>query len=1182
MYSIITTTSKQALVWAITFILVLSVFPTAVADETADEWFYDIDENVTDEDGDGSDDTIDIGYDPDTECDCDINITVYVDVYENGTVVEYIYDEHTINNGEYDWFSQDWTPEESGTFDFHVYLYDEWNNFEDYWNVTGIELEPMTGSADETINVDNSVGDASDDGVNNDMGFLASVKNDPVEDVEISIEYFNGVIWTYYANGTTDEDGEYIVENMTDGEYRWEAEYDDDALEEETVSYTEIASTDNISHHFLVDDWDGAGDYDDFVGYIFEGNDTKDDGYVEIYDEDGDLYDSGNTDEDYYGYDIYTLYDVEEGNYTFNLYYEEDGELLQSGWLHSYGSSSTNNDEWFYEWDYDVNSNDTITIGYDPDTECDCYVDIEVHVDVYENETGDYVGWTYDEHQIYNEESDWFEQNWTAYENGSYDFNVYMYDENNNFEDEFSIYDVYLTSDGGGGGGDNESNDEWFYDWDYDVDPSDTITIGYDPDTECDCNVTIHVYVDVYDNETGDYLDYTYAEHEIYNGYYDWFTQNWTAYENGSYDFNAVMYDEDWNEEDDFWIYDVYLSSDGGGGGDEDYDEWFSYWDYDVTPSDTITIGFDPDTECDCTVDVSVSYGVYDSETGDFIEWGDGEEYEIYGTDYDWFEQSWTASEDGSYDFYVYMVADNGDDDWEFEDEFWIYDVYLSYDYDEWIHAWMHYVPQDENGNNIWDEIVIGYDPETECDCDVDVDVYLEVYDENGAEAASSGVNHTINGEQEDWFLQELSMNIEPGVYDFYIYMYDEDGNHEESKHFSLIMSDEWFDYDWAIEDGNVKIDLQGNTNYDGEIETYYEANVYRWNEDENDWVKINELSEDATISSESPAPIHFEWEAEKSGDYRFVVHMADGMGQEDSFDFMEEINLNQAPVIEDLNVDHLFEGQMFNFAVDAFDADGDDLEYMWDMGDGSPKKDGDSVRYGYEDNGIYTIAVSVSDGEFTTVKEFEIIVENMAPALEVSFDDEADEGSELSFAAQVNDVASDDVTVTWTFADGSRVEGTFAQYTFRDNGEYLVVVVAEDEDGGTTMQQLLVIINNVAPSFTQFVMPSGGEEGEALDFTVSATDPGDDTITYTFDFGDDTAVMMTPDGNISHKFADGDTFTVVICAQDEDGGENCRTETIPVSILEQMEEEGLLPGFGVLGALSALGVIGILRRRTH
>ena len=76
---------------------------------------------------------------------------------------------------------------------------------------------------------------------------------------------------------------------------------------------------------------------------------------------------------------------------------------------------------------------------------------------------------------------------------------------------------------------------------------------------------------------------------------------------------------------------------------------------------------------------------------------------------------------------------------------------------------------------------------------------------------------------------------------------------------------------------------------------------------------------------------------------------------------------------------------------------------------------------------------------------------------------------------------------------------------------------------------------------------------------------------------------MITQDGgNISHRFADGDTFTVVICAQDEDGGEYCETLTLPVSILEQLEDEGLLPGFNLLAAISALGIIGILRRRTH
>ena len=77
------------------------------------------------------------------------------------------------------------------------------------------------------------------------------------------------------------------------------------------------------------------------------------------------------------------------------------------------------------------------------------------------------------------------------------------------------------------------------------------------------------------------------------------------------------------------------------------------------------------------------------------------------------------------------------------------------------------------------------------------------------------------------------------------------------------------------------------------------------------------------------------------------------------------------------------------------------------------------------------------------------------------------------------------------------------------------------------------------------------------------------------------TAEILTKDGNVSHKFASGETFTIVICALDEDGGESCRTEELPVALLEQLEESGL-PGFGLLGVITALGIIGILRRRTH
>ena len=39
-------------------------------------------------------------------------------------------------------------------------------------------------------------------------------------------------------------------------------------------------------------------DWDDFVVWVPEGNGSKDDAYVEIYDEDGAMVDNGTTDDD--------------------------------------------------------------------------------------------------------------------------------------------------------------------------------------------------------------------------------------------------------------------------------------------------------------------------------------------------------------------------------------------------------------------------------------------------------------------------------------------------------------------------------------------------------------------------------------------------------------------------------------------------------------------------------------------------------------------------------------------------------------------------------------------------------------------------------------------------------------------------------------------------------------------
>ena len=530
-----------------------------------------------------------------------------------------------------------------------------------------------------------------------------------------------------------------------------------------------------------VEDWDNAGDYDDFLGAIFEDDDTKDDGYVEIYDEDGELYDSGNTDQDWYGYDIYLLDDVEKGNYTFNLYYEEDGELLQSGWLHSYGSTSTNYDEWFEDWEYETEDTNgdgeanSIVVKYDPNTECNCTTSIEVDFSVYNNDTGGYSGGDYFDHNITGTEVDSFETDeWSPSKNGNYTFEFYLYDEDYNYEDHFN-FTVYLECDEGSNDSDCD-NDEWFEDWDYETEDNDgdnlddTIAISYNPDTGCDCEVGINISVDVYENSTGDWVDSEYDSHTINGTEEEYFEQSWTSRDSQSYDFEVSMYDDNYTLEDSFWIYGVYLYQTSGAGGPGDEDEWFDWIDaytYDADDDgydDTAEIDYDPDTTCECDINITLVIDVYDNETGVWVN-GTEEDYTIYSDDDDYWYQSWSPEYNGTFDFEIKLYDE--DNNLEDEEEYLGIELHARSsgggggdgDYDEWFYSWDYDIDPS-------DTIIIGYDPDTDCDCSVTIYVYVDVYDnETGNYVDTIAAEHDINNGYSDWFEQEWTA-YENGSYD--------------------------------------------------------------------------------------------------------------------------------------------------------------------------------------------------------------------------------------------------------------------------------------------------------------------------------------------------------------------------------------------------------------------------------
>ena len=115
-------------------------------------------------------------------------------------------------------------------------------------------------------------------------------------------------------------------------------------------------------------------------------------------------------------------------------------------------------------------------------------------------------------------------------------------------------------------------------------------------------------------------------------------------------------------------------------------------------------------------------------------------------------------------------------------------------------------------------------------------------------------------------------------------------------------------------------------------------------------------------------------------------------------------------------------------------------------------------------------------------------------------------------------------------------------------------------------------------PSLTNLQLPSSVKQGEPTTVSIEATDPGDDEITITWNMGDGTTYEG---GTVTHTYSKSGTYTVTVCATDDDGGEGCQQATIPIELLEQLEEEGgLLPGFSLLSAMAMLGLLAVFRRR--
>jgi len=190
------------------------------------------------------------------------------------------------------------------------------------------------------------------------------------------------------------------------------------------------------------------------------------------------------------------------------------------------------------------------------------------------------------------------------------------------------------------------------------------------------------------------------------------------------------------------------------------------------------------------------------------------------------------------------------------------------------------------------------------------------------------------------------------------------------------------------------------------------------------------------------------------------------------------------------------------------------------------------------------------------------------------------DENETIEFNISVP-VACSAILYEWDFDNDSIFEvnsttGTI-NHTWCDDGNYPVTLRVTDEEGFSSTANISVNISNIAPTVNAGLDLDAYEQ-DLVEFNGSFTDPGCDSWTFAWDFGDgsSTTGTLTP----THVYTQPGNYTVTLTVTDDDGGLGSDTLKVTVySLAPTISPSGLVM---LMGLLAAVAVITLSMRTRH
>jgi PKD repeat protein len=217
--------------------------------------------------------------------------------------------------------------------------------------------------------------------------------------------------------------------------------------------------------------------------------------------------------------------------------------------------------------------------------------------------------------------------------------------------------------------------------------------------------------------------------------------------------------------------------------------------------------------------------------------------------------------------------------------------------------------------------------------------------------------------------------------------------------------------------------------------------------------------------------------------------------------------------------------------------------KYTWDFGDGSAPGDGAMVSHVFQNDGDFTVTLSVRGpgglhsatvlvnvgAGCTATAMISVQTSDPQPNVAVLF---GSSGSMGCMGAALTDY-------TWDFGDNQIVDGGTAKasvvHTYADAGVYLVSLTVVDADlhSGHASRSLGVGVAVTGNPMLACQMSATGIINRPIQMTASASDPSGQALTYAWSFSDGASAT----GNsVSHAFTSSGSFTASVVATATDG----------------------------------------------